>query len=56
MSTVIIGRLTADPELKFVGNKGTALATFSVAVNRKKAKKKSRTTSTVLPGAALRRT
>jgi single-strand DNA-binding protein len=36
MSTVIIGRLTADPELKFVGNKGTALATFSVAVNRKK--------------------
>ena len=31
----MIGRLTADPELKFT-NKGTALVNFSVAVNRKK--------------------
>lgn len=35
MSTTLIGRLTADPELKFT-NKGTALVNFSVAVNRKK--------------------
>jgi len=35
MSTTVIGRLTADPEVKFT-NKGTAVANFSVAVNRKK--------------------
>ena len=35
MSTTIIGRLTADPEIKFTNN-GTALVNFSVAVNRKK--------------------
>jgi len=35
MSTTVIGRLTADPEIKFT-NKGTAVANFSVAVNRKK--------------------
>jgi len=35
MSTTIIGRLTADPELKFTNN-GMALVNFSVAVNRKK--------------------
>ena len=35
MSTTIIGRLTADPEIKFT-NKGTSVVNFSVAVNRKK--------------------
>jgi single-strand DNA-binding protein len=35
MSTTIIGRLTADPEIKFTGN-GNAVVNFSVAVNRKK--------------------
>jgi single-strand DNA-binding protein len=35
MSTTIIGRLTADPELKFTNN-GMAVVNFSVAVNRKK--------------------
>jgi single-strand DNA-binding protein len=31
---IIIGRLTRDPELKYTPN-GTAVATFSLAVNRK---------------------
>ena len=35
MSTTIIGRLTTDPEIKFINN-GMALVNFSVAVNRKK--------------------
>ena len=34
-SLTLVGNLTQDPELKFVGDKGTALATFSVAVTRK---------------------
>ena len=32
---VLIGRLTKDPELKFTPGTGTAVATFSVAVDRK---------------------
>jgi len=32
---VIIGRLTKDPELKFTPGSGTAVATFTVAVDRK---------------------
>lgn len=35
MSTTIIGRMVADPEIKFT-NKGTAVGNFSIAVNRKK--------------------
>lgn len=35
MSTTIVGRLVADPEIKFTNN-GTAVVNFSVAVNRKK--------------------
>jgi single-strand DNA-binding protein len=35
VSTTIIGRLTADPEIKFTSN-GNALVNFSIAVNRKK--------------------
>ena len=31
---ILIGRLTRDPELKYTTN-GTAVATFSLAVNRK---------------------
>jgi len=34
-TTTIVGRLTNNPEIKFT-NKGTAVANFSVAVNRKK--------------------
>jgi len=42
MSTVVeVGRLTADPEVKFVGAKGTALVSFSIAVNRKKGEEES---------------
>ena len=32
---VLIGRLTKDPELKFTPGTGTAVATFTLAVNRK---------------------
>jgi len=32
---VIVGRLTKDPELKFAKGTGTAVATFTVAVNRR---------------------
>lgn len=31
----LIGRLARDPELKYTSNKQTAVATFSLAVNRK---------------------
>lgn len=31
---VLIGRLTRDPELRFIPNSGTAVARFSLAVNR----------------------
>lgn len=31
---VIVGRLTANPELRYVPNSGTAVATFTVAVDR----------------------
>ena len=32
---VLIGRLTKDPELKFTPGNGTAVATFTIAVDRK---------------------
>ena len=32
---VLVGRLTKDPELKFAQGTGTAVATFTVAVNRR---------------------
>lgn len=32
---VLVGRLTKDPELKFTPGKGTAVATFTLAVNRR---------------------
>ena len=32
---VLIGRLTKDPELKFTPGAGTAVTTFTIAVNRK---------------------
>lgn len=32
---VLIGRLTADPQLKFTPGTGTAVATFTLAVNRR---------------------
>jgi single-strand DNA-binding protein len=33
--TVLIGRLTKDPELKFTPGNGTAVATFTLAVDRR---------------------
>lgn len=38
--TVLIGRLTKDPELKFTPGKGMAVATFTIAVDRKFSKEK----------------
>lgn len=32
---VLIGRLTKDPELKFTPGKGTAVTTFTLAINRR---------------------
>jgi len=32
---VLVGRLTKDPDLKFTPGKGTAVATFTLAVNRR---------------------
>lgn len=32
---VLIGRLTADPELKFTPGNGTAVATFKLAIDRR---------------------
>lgn len=32
---VLIGRMTKDPELKFTPGTGTAVATFTIAVNRR---------------------
>lgn len=31
---VLVGRMTKDPELNYVGQKGTAMVSFTVAVNR----------------------
>ena len=33
--TVLVGRLTKDPELKFAQGSGTAVCTFTLAVNRR---------------------
>lgn len=37
---VLIGRLTKDPELRFIPNSGTAVARFGLAVNREYSKDK----------------
>lgn len=39
-SVVLIGRLTRDPELRFIPNSGKAVARFSLAVNREYSKEK----------------
>lgn len=39
-SVVMIGRLTKDPELRFISGSGKAVATFSIAVDRPFAKEK----------------
>lgn len=36
---VLVGRLTKDPELKYIPGSGTAVATFSIAVDRDYSKK-----------------
>ena len=37
---MLIGRLTRDPELRYIPNSGTAVATFSLAVDRELSKDK----------------
>lgn len=39
-SVILIGRLTKDPELRFVAGSGKAVATFTLAVDRPFAKEK----------------
>lgn len=38
-NVVLIGRLTKDPELRYIPNSGTAVATFSIAIDRDYTKK-----------------
>lgn len=38
-NAVLVGRLTKDPELRYIPGSGTAVATFTVAVNRDFTKK-----------------
>lgn len=37
---VLIGRLTRDPELRYIANSGTPVATFTLAVDRELSKEK----------------
>ena len=39
-NVVLIGRLTRDPELKYLANTGTPVATFSLAVDKQLSKEK----------------
>lgn len=39
-NVVLIGRLTRDPELKYLANTGTPVATFSLAVDRELSREK----------------
>ena len=38
-SVVLVGRLTKDPELRYISGTGTAVATFTMAINREYKKK-----------------
>lgn len=33
-SVVLVGRLTKDPELRYISGTGTAVANFTIAINR----------------------
>lgn len=39
-SVILIGRLTRDPELKYLANTGTPVTTFSLAVDKQLSKEK----------------
>ena len=41
---VLIGRITKDPELRFIPGSGVAVCTFSIAVDRRKVKDKEQVT------------
>lgn len=41
---VLIGRITKDPELRFIPGSGAAVCTFSIAVDRRKVKDKEQVT------------
>lgn len=38
-SVVLVGRLTKDPELRYISGTGTAVANFTIAINREYKKK-----------------
>lgn len=46
---VLIGRLTSDPELKFTPGTGTAVATFTIAVDRRYQKDKENKETDFIP-------
>lgn len=39
-SVVLVGRLTKDPELRYIPNSGTPVATFTIAIDRDYKKKR----------------
>lgn len=39
-NVILIGRLTKDPELKYIPGSGTAVSTFTIAVDRDYIKKR----------------
>ena len=54
--TMIIGRLTKDPEIKFLATSGTANCTFTVAVDRKFSKDKEKKEADFIPCVAWSKT
>lgn len=48
-NVVIVGRLTKDPELKYIPGSGTPVATFTVAIDRDYKNKDGSTTTDFIP-------
>ena len=48
-SVVLVGRLTKDPELRYIPGTGTAVATFTMAINRDYKKKDGKIETDFIP-------
>lgn len=48
-NVVIVGRLTKDPELRYITGSGTPVATFTLAINRDYKNKDGSTTTDFIP-------
>ena len=48
-SVVLVGRLTKDPELRYIPGTGTAVATFTMAINRDYKKKDGKVETDFIP-------